>query len=248
MKPRGWKQGDPISASRLNGTNAEAGRPRRQSSTGTGSSMVNETMGNQSHAAYEAGTRLVIAKEDFGPLDVSTDIYGVNDPQYSGKCMMMRLVSDGDEPTSQGLYEEEVLSQEFRVWDPIALLSSTASKSEGDIFYTVYNKDSKRWEVLPIGSGSQRIWFTIVSVECVSETEVILTVLPTHYTGGCTAAIPGEDHYGLVIVEDVCSILLFYTAAWLVGQTGSATYMYPRSGTCVPLWLVDTICGTPECA
>ena len=97
-------------------------------------------------------------------------------------------------------------------------------------------------------SGSQRIWFTIVSVECVSETEVILTVLPTHYTGGCTAAIPGEDHYGLVIVEDVCSILLFYTAAWLVGQTGSATYMYPRSGTCVPLWLVDTICGTPECA
>ena len=98
------------------------------------------------------------------------------------------------------------------------------------------------------GSGSQRIWFTIVSVECVSETEVILTVLPTHYTGGCTAAIPGEDHYGYVIVEDVCSILLFYTAAWLVGKTGAATYMYPRSGTCVPLWLVDTICGTPECA
>jgi hypothetical protein len=246
MKPRGWKQGDPISASRLNGTNAEAGRPRRQSSTGTGSSMVNETMGNQSHAAYEAGTRLVIAKEDFGPLDVSTDIYGVNDPQYSGKCMMMRLVSSGNAPS--GLYEEEFFSREFRVWDPIALLSSTASKSEGDIFYTVYNKDSKRWEVLPIGSGSQRIWFTIVSVECVSETEVILTVLPTHYTGGCTAAIPGEDHYGYVIVEDVCSILLFYTADWLVGKTGAATYMYPRSGYCVPLWLVDTICGTPECA
>ena len=98
------------------------------------------------------------------------------------------------------------------------------------------------------GSGSQRIWFTILSVECVSETEVILTVLPTHYTGGCTAAIPGEDSYGYVIVEDVCSILLFYTPAWLVGKTGAATYMYPRSGTCVPLWLVDTICGTPECA
>ena len=98
------------------------------------------------------------------------------------------------------------------------------------------------------GSGSQRIWFTIVSVECVSETEVILTVLPTLYTGGCTAVIPGEDSSGYVIVEDVCSILLFYTAAWLVGKTGAATYMYPRSGTCVPLWLVDTICGTPECA
>jgi hypothetical protein len=106
-----------------------------------------------------------------------------------------------------------------------------------------------RWQGrYPITSGSQRIWFTIVSVECVSETEVILTVLPTHYTGGCTAAIPGEDSYGYVIVEDVCSILLFYTAAWLVGKTGAATYMYPRSGYCEPLWLVDTICGSPECA
>lgn len=163
MKPRGWKQGDPISASRLNGTNAEAGRSRRQSSTGTGSSMVNETMGNQSHASYEAGTRLVRAKEDFAPSDVSTDIYGLNDPQYSGKCMMMRLVSSGNAPS--GLYEEEVFSQEFRVWDPIALLSSTASKSEGDVFYTVYNKDSKRWEVLTTGA-SQNLRHAIVC-DCV---------------------------------------------------------------------------------
>ena len=98
------------------------------------------------------------------------------------------------------------------------------------------------------GGGSQRIWFTIISVECVSATEMILTVLPTYYTGGCTATIPGEDSYGYVLVEDVCEILLYYTTEWLVGKTGSATYMYPRTGYCTPLWLVDEICGTPECA
>lgn len=104
------------------------------------------------------------------------------------------------------------------------------------------------WQPYGGGGGSQRIWFTIISVECVSATEMILTVEPTYFTGGCTTAIPGEDAYGYVIVEDVCEILLFYTAEWLVGKTGAATYMYPRTEYCTPLWLVDTICGTPECA
>ena len=96
--------------------------------------------------------------------------------------------------------------------------------------------------------GTHEIWFTIISVECVSATEMILTVNPTWYTGGCDAAIPDADSYGYVTVEDVCETLLFYTAVWLVGKTGRATYMYPRTGTCTPKWLVDKICGTPECA
>ena len=229
MKPRGWKQGDPISASRLNGTNAEAGRPRRQSSTGTGSSMVNETMGNQSHAAYEAGTRLVIAKEDFGPLDISTDIYGVNDPQYSGKCMMMRLVSDGDQPTRQGLYEEEVLSQEFRVWDPIALLSSTASKSEGDIFYTVYNKDSKRWEVLTAAKGVvTEVRFQIVSSDPTTFTG-LAEVLAWDYGFTLTqvpALIRGlEPQVGSVIeICDPRACFLNEPNVDLTGRQGTAVY------------------------
>jgi hypothetical protein len=100
------------------------------------------------------------------------------------------------------------------------------------------------------GGGGETIWFRIVSVECVSSTETILTVEPTWYTGGCTKAIPGADPYtGYVIVEDVCSILRFYTTVFLEsGSTiGRATYMYPRAGYCTPTWLVDTICGGPEC-
>jgi len=104
------------------------------------------------------------------------------------------------------------------------------------------------------GGGTHEIWFEIISVYCPSETETILTVNPTWYTGGCTAAIPGADSYGYVEVYDVCSTLDYYTAIWLDGSVdgitkhGRATYMYPRTGTCTPRWLVDQICESPECA
>jgi len=137
------------------------------------------------------------------------------------------------------------------VGDEVGPVAGSFSMSSSGAGYRVFHQVvGGVAAVLQIGSGggTHEIWFTIISVECVSPTEMILTVQPTHYTGGCTAAIPGEDSYGYVEVEDVCEILLFYTAAWLVGKTGRATYMYPRTGTCTPLWLVDTICGTPECA
>jgi len=103
------------------------------------------------------------------------------------------------------------------------------------------------------GGGTHEIWFTIISVECPSPTETILTVLPTYYTG-CSGDIPGADPYTCYcIVEDVCSILSYYTKEDLVGRVGRATYMYPYScgvaADCnAGLWLVDTICGSPECA
>lgn len=125
--------------------------------------------------------------------------------------------------------------------------STTTSFSEDEFGEIAWMQGEWR-PVSAAASGSQRIWFTIISVECVSATEVILTVEPTYYTGGCTTTIPGEDAYGYVTVEDVCGTLLYYTAAWLVGKTGSATYMYPRIGVCTPKWLVDSICGSPECA
>lgn len=128
------------------------------------------------------------------------------------------------------------------------------SWSEGDVATIEELYPDKYFVRAGGGGGGQRIWFTIVSVECVSATEMILTVQPTWFTGGCVAAIPGQDSYGYVTVEDVCSILLYYTADWLDGtvdgvpKTGSATYMFPRTGYCTPKWLVDEICGSPECA
>jgi len=100
------------------------------------------------------------------------------------------------------------------------------------------------------GGGSHRIWFEITSVICNEDLTKTLNVTATHYTGGCTKAIPGEDEYGNIVIEDICGILNYYTQEWLEsgGIKGSATYMYPREEDCEPLWLVDNVCGQPECA
>lgn len=97
--------------------------------------------------------------------------------------------------------------------------------------------------------GTHEIWFVISSVICNANGTMTLVVTPTYYTGGCKTSIPGQDSYGHVVVEDICSILSYYTATWLGhgGVIGRATYMYPRTGYCVPVWLVDQICGQPTC-
>lgn len=101
------------------------------------------------------------------------------------------------------------------------------------------------------GTGSAHIWFTIEEVICLDDNSMELVVTPTHFTGGCSAAVPGADSYGQIQVVDPCSILTFYRAEWLVGRMGRATYMYPvgeEGSYCEGQWLVDAICGQPECA
>lgn len=146
-----------------------------------------------------------------------------------------------------------LVSETLSVGDQVGPLEdSWEMTTSGTGFYVIHQNEGTIATVLPIGgggSGAPSIWFTIISVECDPYTLVTtLTVLPTYFTGGCTEAIPGEDAYGYVVVEDICGALSYYTAAWLVGKTGRATYMYPREGYCLPLWLLDTICGGPECA
>ena len=100
------------------------------------------------------------------------------------------------------------------------------------------------------GDGSRHIWFEIDEVYCADAyDDWHLIVTPTWYTGGCSASIPGADEYsGQVNVYDICDIQLFYVAENLSGSVGRATYMYPRTGTCEPKWILDTICGQPSCA
>lgn len=98
------------------------------------------------------------------------------------------------------------------------------------------------------GGTGHHIWFETVEVICDADNTMSLKVIPIWYTGGCTTAIPGEDSYGEIDVIDPCSILQLYTAEFLeAGAIGRATYMYPRNGYCEPEWLLDTICGQPEC-
>lgn len=144
------------------------------------------------------------------------------------------------------------VNETLTVGDPVGPIEgSWFMETGGSGFFVIHQDASGVATVMPIGGGSggHEIWFTIDSVVCDPYTEATtLTVTPTHYSGGCTASIPGANSYGKVDVEDICSILTFYTAVDLVGMVGRATYMYPRVGYCVPLWLVDQICGGPECA
>lgn len=148
----------------------------------------------------------------------------------------------GDEPTEPGA-----------AFGPI--VGSWEIEEGGDKFVVFGRHDfSDRALVGRFNAGSgggHSIWFEIESVICNADDSKTLFVTPTYYTGGCTRTIPGEDEYGQIQVEDPCSILAFYTQDFLEsgGVKGRATYMYPRGAEyCEPVWLVDQICGQPECA
>ncbi len=96
--------------------------------------------------------------------------------------------------------------------------------------------------------GCHRIWFTIYEVECVgSDGDKIITVDVDDYTGSCAGAIPGEDSYGRVKVYGKCSTMRLFVAENMLDKQGSATWMYPRTGYCVPRWLIDDLCIIPTC-
>lgn len=105
----------------------------------------------------------------------------------------------------------------------------------------------------PVGGGDS-IRFRIVEVVCYGDMLQYVTAEVTHYTRPCDEDPPGMDPYtGLVTIYDTC-IMSYYTVDFLQtgtdgdGATGRATYFYPREGyDCEGLWLVDSICGQPEC-
>jgi len=100
------------------------------------------------------------------------------------------------------------------------------------------------------GGGGDQILFHVVDVHCYPELSV--TAEWTHSSGGCNSDPPGADPYtGHVEIFDSC-IFAYYTKDYLIngndgyGATGRATYWYPR-GDCEGKWIVDSICGQPEC-
>ena len=134
----------------------------------------------------------------------------------------------------------------------IEVVNRTESTFEAEDMLTVRRIDGEWRLTTGGGGGSHHIWFTIQEVTCHADDSITLMVLPTWYTGGCNGTIPGEDSYGEVEVIDPCNILQLYTVEFLeAGAMGRATYMYPVGETgsyCDGEWILDTICGQPECA
>ena len=124
----------------------------------------------------------------------------------------------------------------------------------GALIQSISNGEDWYPEIKPRGGnkgGNHEIWFTIDSVYCADSYDAKhLVVTATHYSKSCTGVPPGANADGTYSIYDICSILDFYTDAYLEsgGVVGRATYMYPLTGYCEPLWIVDTICGSPECA
>ena len=179
--PKRWTPGDPITAERLNQSVFEAVIPRREVVLGNGSTLVNESLGNQTANMRRHLIKMVVATTDFAVSATTTDLNtGVLDDVPSGLVREVRL------NRKTGTHAEDTLSGEFRAWDPLSGLSgvfcpsdsasasasasasneaSTSSKIICDVFYVMFNEDSKRWEVLSgTGAGGVRdIGFQIVS-------------------------------------------------------------------------------------
>jgi hypothetical protein len=183
--PKNWQPGEPITADRLNTGNAESLRPRRSLVLGNGSSLVNETLGNQSASAKAPSIKLVVAIEDFLIPETPTDLNGVVDDVPSGLVREVRL------NRKSGTHVKDESQKPFRAYDVTAGLTgvfcestsdSASASSSGsassstsdaalsgkslcDVFYVMFNTDSKRWEVMAAGgSGTTHILFEIVRV------------------------------------------------------------------------------------
>ena len=111
----------------------------------------------------------------------------------------------------------------------------------------------REFKLLHAGGGSgggHTIWFTIDSVLCpltdyVDETTLVVTA--TYYNQSCTGTPPGANYEGTYNVYDLCSYLSYYTATELVGKIGRATYHSPLTGYCDPRWILEDLCGEPQC-
>ena len=100
------------------------------------------------------------------------------------------------------------------------------------------------------GGGGHTIWFTIDSVLC-PETDYVdettLVVIATYYNQSCTGTPPWSNYEVTYNVYDLFSYFSYYTAQELVGKTGRAGYYYPLTGSCEPRWVVEDLCGEPQC-
>ena len=105
-----------------------------------------------------------------------------------------------------------------------------------------------RWNGGKGSGGGHEIWFTILSVYCEDAyDDWHLVVEADWYTAGCAKTPPGANDDGTYNIYDNCDKRLFLVADTLPGMTGTATYWYPLTGTCLPKWFLDEICGQPEC-
>jgi hypothetical protein len=270
--PKNWQPGDPITAAQLNTGNVEASRPRRAISLGSGSSLVNETLGNQSVSAKVPLIRLVVATEDFAIQEEPTDLNGFIDDVPSGLVREVRL------NRRSGTHVKDDASKPFRAYDVTAGLtgafcdmgsdSASASASQSgsesgpatsgkafcDVFYVMFNQDSKRWEVMAAGGGSGggKIWFQVLEIShyywtnrgCEYVKAVVTQV-------SCESSVAVGDEL-LVFDPHYCwfnlpiAIMMRVSGTAVLAKRGN--FNLTACGVTIPtcFWAVDSLCCLEE--
>lgn len=133
---------------------------------------------------------------------------------------------------------------------PVA--DSWAMSEEGTGFVVFGPETDGIAAIIQLGGGGGvglTMWFTIEGVLCPGVDYVdqeTLVVSPIYREGSC-AVPPGANYDGTYDVIDICNYLHGLTESDLLGTIGRATYMYPLSGYCNPVWIIDDLCAQPEC-
>jgi hypothetical protein len=252
--PKRWTPGDPLTADRLNQVISESVRPRRDISLGNGSSLVNESLGNQSATTRNQPIKLVVAVTDFAISETPTDIAAHADDVPSGFVKEVRL------NRRSGIHIKDDNEKPFRAYDTVSGLSGNicsadsasnsaslsdsesgsvlSGKSSCDVFYVIFNQDSKRWEVLEVGISSKvtTIRFRIVSSDP-ADFMVLGKVLAWDGDSGFDRFDiqddvngPGQIPLGVVEVCDPTGCFFDEPPDELFDRTGWARRMYSEEG------------------
>lgn len=161
----------------------------------------------------------------------------------------------GVQPWQQGYFDDYmVLTQN---WNPKTKGYSTFTR----VCSRPPNLQGEWAQAATGGSGERDCWAIVDEVVCDpygDPLEMYVWAIVKWFTGDdCKAKIPGADPYtGMIKIEQVCDIFTaYYTAEQLVGKLVRATYMFPQPepnadpiDPCEAKWLVDTVCGAPECS
>lgn len=205
--PHNWIPGEPITASRLNVGQQESLRARRQITVGAGSSMVNELMGNQANVVPKKLIRLAIAIEDFVDAGTQTDLATGIDDVPSGLCKWYRL------DRKSGNHVEDTLSSTFLCYDVIGGLNNGVLRVKDEIFYVIYNEDSKRLEILQ--SVSFRLTYGIART-CLGDGWYEVEISDwneTPFTGSSSASVSSS------VSDDPCDLCVIEPDEEFVGDT-----------------------------
>lgn len=208
--PRHWTPGDEITAERLNVGQQEAMRARRQIALGDGSSMVNEIMGNQSANLRKRLIRLAIATEDFTDAGTKTDLASGVDDVPSGICKWYRL------DRKSGSHVEDTLSSSFLCYDVIGGLNNGVLRVKDEIFYVIYNEDSKRFEILQ--SVSFRLTYGIART-CLGDGWYEVEISDWNETPYTSDSVSASTSVSSSVSDDPCDLCVIEPTEEVIGDT-----------------------------